>query len=109
MPHAAAIVEERRQGRTVAIAFHGSLYPDRMASSDGVVTMGAEAVVRSLLERYLASGMSFLRDLRGEFAIAVRDTDGDRMFLATDRCRVQPLLYSLDPTALLFASRMRGV
>ncbi len=93
---------ERRQGdRTLAIAFHGNLYEDAPASEAGML--------EALLDRYARSGAEFLRELHGEFAMAIWDSRDETLLLATDRFRVHPLLYGGDARGFAFASRMRAL
>ena len=95
------LLERRLGDRVLAVAFHGTL------DEDGTPA-GAE-VPDLLLDRYLRSGIEFLRDLRGEFAIAIWDSRDESLFLATDRFRVHPLLYGGDERGFAFASRMRAL
>ncbi|HXF59533.1 MAG TPA: asparagine synthase-related protein [Candidatus Saccharimonadales bacterium] len=93
---------ERLQGkRTIALAFHGNLDEDALPSP--------EDAGETLLDRYLRSGIDLLRDLRGEFALAIWDSRDENLFLATDRFRVHPLLYGSDERGFAFASRMRAL
>jgi len=95
------LLEKRVGDQTLAVAFHGNLYGDAPVA-------GGEWL-EALLERYLASGMGFVKGLRGEFAIAVWDSGAERLHLATDRFRVQPILYGADARGFAFASRMRAL
>jgi len=95
------LLERRLGDRVLAVAFHGTLDEDGTPSGDKVPDL--------LLDRYLRSGIEFLRDLRGEFAIALWDSRDESLFLATDRFRVHPLLYGGDGRGFAFASRMRAL
>jgi len=95
------LLERRRGDRTLAIAFHGNLYEDTLSSDTGAL--------EALLDRFERSGIDFLRELQGEFAIAIWDSRGQTLSLATDRFRVHPLLYGGDARGFAFASRMRGL
>ncbi|HYR51614.1 MAG TPA: asparagine synthase-related protein [Candidatus Dormibacteraeota bacterium] len=101
----AGILEERLGDRELAIAFHGNLYEGPARRTEDP----SGAWLRSLLERYLRSGITFVKALRGEFTIAIWDSRDHRLFLATDRFRVHPLLYGGDPRGFVFASRMRAI
>jgi asparagine synthase (glutamine-hydrolysing) len=95
------LLERRHGDRALVIAFHGNLYGSAKTHADG----GLDA----LLDRYLHSGTEFLRELRGEFALAIWDSGEERLILATDRFRVQPLVYGGDARGFSFASRMRAL
>jgi len=95
------LLERRLGDRVLAVAFHGTLDEDGTPAGDRAPDL--------LLDRYLRSGIEFLRDLRGEFVIALWDSRDDSLFLATDRFRVHPLLYGGDARGFAFASRMRAL
>jgi len=95
------LLERRRGDRTLAIAFHGNLYEDTLPSDTGAL--------EALLDHFERSGIDFLRELQGEFAIAIWDSRGQTRSLATDRFRVHPLLYGGDARGFAFASRMRAL
>lgn len=94
------ILERSVGDRALAIAFHGNLFE---SSSPAALNLNL------LLDLYLRSGITFVRELRGEFALALWDAAEDLLFLATDRFRVQPILYGADPGGFAFASRMRAL
>jgi asparagine synthase (glutamine-hydrolysing) len=47
--------------------------------------------------------------LRGIFAFAIWDAERRRLFLARDQLGVKPLLYSADPSAIVFASELKAI
>jgi asparagine synthase (glutamine-hydrolysing) len=104
--HLAGITEMTSQGQPLALAFHGSLYNLRELSLSG----GQDSdPFREILGIYLREGMTFLRRLRGEFALAVWDGLKEVLYLASDRFRVHPLFYYQDQDKLVFASRINGI
>jgi len=92
-------------GRPVSMAFHGSVYsleellPQRGKNFD---------LVAGLVDLYLNEGMEFLKQLRGEFVLAIWDSREETLYLATDRFRVHQLFYCQDEEKLVFSSRMKG-
>ena len=100
------MVVRGRNGRTVALAFFGSLYNLRE-----FVAPSAEPheLVEALLDLYEKQGMEFLHRLRGEFIAGVWDGPRDTLHVATDRFRIFPLLYYVDQEKLVFASHMRAL
>lgn len=93
-------------GQPVILAFYGNLYnlpellPVERQNSDLFI---------GILHLYLQNGMSFLKRLRGEFALALWDGRKKALYLATDRFRVYPLFYYQDHEKLVFASRMKAI
>ncbi len=102
----AGVAKVDNHGRSVALAFHGSLYnlrelfPLEGEDSDPL---------KGLLCLYLKEGISLLQRLRGEFSLALWDGLEETLYLATDRFRVHPLFYYQDRDKLVFASRMKGI
>jgi asparagine synthase (glutamine-hydrolysing) len=93
-------------GSVLAVALHGSLFPrPGWLAEDGGDRLGLEG----LLKLYRAKGTAALRDLRGEFALAIWDGREETLLLATDRFRVHPVFYYHDAEKLVFASRMRSL
>lgn len=88
-------------GAVVCGTFYGT-----GSSSDTAAGSKAAAMV---LERYAAAGIEFLRELRGEFCLAIWDEGTDSLHLATDPFRTHPLFYSVSAERLVFASRMRSL
>jgi asparagine synthase (glutamine-hydrolysing) len=100
------VAELSLQGHSVVLAFHGSLYNWRdllpPGRQDSDPFMG-------LLRLYLKEHMTFVRRLRGEFALAIWDGPEETLYLATDCFRVHPLCYYQDHHKLVFASRMKSL
>ena len=105
-PGYGAHAAEIHQGaRSLGLVFHGNLYPEK----DGADAGASHDPAKEMLERYLVSGTSFLPTLRGEFALALWDSGAETLHVATDRFRVNPVIYGGDSGRLLFASRMRAI
>lgn len=95
-----------RDGQPLALAFHGDLYNRREL---GLPESDDSAVIAVLLSMFRKRGIDFLKDLRGEFALALWDGAANTFYIATDRFRVHPLFYYRNHRALVFASRMKGL
>jgi asparagine synthase (glutamine-hydrolysing) len=93
-----ALREERAGGSAVALAFHGLL-------TSGPGDRSPEALLTALVTR----GPSVVADLRGEFALAFWDGRSGTLHLATDRVRIQSLVWADRPRQFLFASRMAAL
>ena len=102
----AGVAEVKVNGHPVGLAFHGSLY-ELTLLYPGSRQHGN--LFEQLLQHYLKDGISFVRGLRGEFALALWDGREERLYLATDRFRIHPLFYAQDAEKLVFASRMQGL
>lgn len=63
-----------------------------------------ESVCRLFLEHYRAHGAATLESLRGDFALALIDTEACEGFLAVDRLGIRSLSYQADERGLLFGS-----
>ncbi len=88
------------QGAPVMLAFHGSLYGAWPEGGDGVT---------ALLAAYEREGIDLVRRLAGEFALAVWDGRSETLYLATDRFRVESLVYAVDRETTVFASRLAAL
>jgi asparagine synthase (glutamine-hydrolysing) len=62
-----------------------------------------------LVHLYEDLGPSFVRELRGMFAIALWDSGGRRLVLARDRFGIKPLYYRADHGLLSFASELKAL
>ena len=60
-----------------------------------------------LLQMYLRQGVSFPKDLEGEFSIVIFDRLEQTLFAARDRLGLQPLLYAYTPERILIASELK--
>jgi|CXWL01.1.fsa_nt_gi asparagine synthase (glutamine-hydrolysing) len=99
----AGVLERRRNGRKLSIAFFGSIYNAKEFVSQAASSRDLLAI---LLDLYETHSMNFIHRLRGEFTFAVWDGGSEALHVATDRFRVFPLLYFSDNEKLIFGSRM---
>lgn len=101
----AGVAQLARPSGMLAAAFCGSLYGAEGAPS---ASTGSQAA-QQILERYAAKGIDILRELRGEFSLAIWDEATDSLHLATDPFRIHQLFYTFTPQGLAFSSRLKSL
>jgi asparagine synthase (glutamine-hydrolysing) len=58
---------------------------------------------------YEEYGASFVKHLRGMFALAIWDSNGRKAILARDRLGIKPLYYSDDRSSFVFGSEIKAI
>lgn len=64
-----------------------------------------EHIGAAIVAAYRANSETFLRQLKGDFALCLIDSTQDEMLLAVDRMGIRPLIYAARPEGLIFGSR----
>ena len=94
-------------GGLVQVIFNGEIYNWRELRTE-LATLGhpfgSESDTEVIVQGYLAWGEEVITRLRGMFAIAVWDTQRQRLLLARDRIGEKPLFYRETEAGLDFAS-----
>lgn len=112
--HRLAIVDKACQPQTskegVHIAFNGEIYNYkelREALKDyHFVTHGDSEVI---LAAYLTWGEDFIDKIEGMFALAIRDTEEEKLLLFRDRLGKKPLYYYHDGQRFVFSSEIKAI
>lgn len=97
---------------TVAVILNGEIYnfrevrPALEAKGHRFSTQTDTEVVVHLYEEY---GVDAVQRLRGMFALALWDSERQRLLLARDRVGKKPLFYAHLPERLLFASEIKAI
>lgn len=98
-------------GSLVAVC-NGEIYNYRKLA-DELATQGvllkSASDVEVIPHLYQRHGLSFVKRLRGMFAIALWDGRGKRLVLARDRVGKKPLVYARDGERVAFASEARAL
>ncbi len=92
-----------------SVVFNGEIYNYRELRKQCQVAGDAfrsESDTEVLLALYRRHGVSFLRFLRGMFAIALWDARHEQLFLARDRVGKKPLNYALTNHGIVFCSEI---
>ena len=62
-----------------------------------------------LVQNYLQHGLAMLKNLRGEFVLAIWDGREETFYLVTDRFRVHQMFYYQDRDKFVFSSNLKGL
>lgn len=96
----------------VTIAFNGEVfnYPElRLTLERAGLTFRTESDTEVVAQMYAHHGLSFVRHLNGQFALAIWDHDRRRLVLARDRIGICPLFYTQTNGTLAFASEVKAL
>jgi asparagine synthase (glutamine-hydrolysing) len=100
------------EGGTIWTVFNGEIYNYRQLR-DQLISRGhrfsSEGDTETIVHLYEEEGPSFVRRLRGMFAIALWDEPRRRLVLARDRMGVKPLYLARTPSGLAFASELKSL
>ena len=100
------------EDNSIQIVFNGEIFnyqelrPDLLTRGHKFRTDGDTEVIVHLYEEY---GLDFVQHLRGMFAIAIWDSNKQRLILVRDRLGQKPLFYRLEAGRLAFASELKSL
>ena len=95
---------------TVHIVFNGEIYNYReLRERFDHYPYRSETDTEVLLHLYKEEGIDCLSRLRGMFAIAIWDENGQELFLARDRLGQKPLFYRQEEETLWFGSTIKAI
>ncbi len=100
------------EDRNLWIIFNGEIfnYPElrsKLITRGHIFTTQSDTEV--ILHLYEEKGVECLKDLNGQFAIAIYDVCKEELFLARDRMGIRPLFYTLHNGNFYFASEMKSL
>lgn len=100
------------EAETVHVVFNGEIYNHRDLRSK-LRSRGhwfrSDSDVEVISHLYEENGPGFVSALDGDFAIALWDSEADRLVLARDRVGVKPLFYHANRQHLIFGSEIKAV
>ncbi len=97
---------------SIQITFNGEIYnylelrADLIRAGHQFKTDGDTEVIVHLYEQH---GLDFVKHLRGMFALAIWDSNQQRLIIARDRLGKKPMYYRLDDGRLSFASELKAL
>ncbi len=96
----------------LTIVFNGEIYNykslrEHLENKNVVFKTHSDTEV--VLQLYSMYGVSCLDHLNGMFAIAIHDSDKNRVFLARDRFGEKPLYYHWDNEKIVWASELKSI
>jgi asparagine synthase (glutamine-hydrolysing) len=96
----------------LTLIFNGEIY-NFIELRDQLIAKGyafqSQSDTEVILNAYREWGTDCLSHLNGMFAIALYDSNADRLFLARDRAGEKPLFYSHNGGSLRFSSELKGL
>jgi asparagine synthase (glutamine-hydrolysing) len=94
------------------LVFNGEIY-NHVTLRRGLEERGHEYSSRTdsetILHLYEESGLDFVHELEGDYAIALWDSDRERLVLVRDRIGVKPLYYFYKDGRFIFASEIKAI
>ena len=93
----------------VCVAFNGEIYNFREIKKLWNLQCRRESDTEVILQAYLKTGLRFVSELRGMFAIAIHDPRSKSVHLIRDRFGIKPLLYSKQKDCLAFGSEVKAI
>jgi asparagine synthase (glutamine-hydrolysing) len=97
--------------KSVSIIFNGEVYNFKELCKTFLTNekFHSRTDTEVILKLYLALGIDFIKQLDGDFSIAILDQDKGKLFLVRDRAGVKPLYYYHTASKFIFASEIKGI
>ncbi len=100
------------EDRTIVVVCNGEIYNYeslKVTLEQAGHHFSTKSDVEVIVHLYEQFQMEFINYLEGIFAIALWDTERERLVVARDRVGVKPLYYAETPQSLIFASEMQAL
>ncbi len=92
------------------MVYNGEVYNYKeIAKKLGNINWKTNSDSEVILEAFSKSGVDFVNQLNGMFAIAIYDFQKNKLFLFRDRMGIKPLYYFYDGEDLIFASELKAI
>lgn len=97
--------------RQVALVFNGEVYNFKDLCKKFLPSekFDSRTDTEVILKLYLKLGLDFIKELDGDFAIAILDQKKGKLFLVRDRVGVKPLYYYHHGSKFIFSSEIKGI
>lgn len=95
-------------GRYV-MTYNGEVYNFKVVAAELNIKTRTTSDTEVIVEAFALKGPSMVEMLNGMFAMAILDTQENKLFIFRDRLGIKPLYYSLDEGNLLFGSELKVV
>src|SRR3712207_2948722 len=100
------------EGAGVWLVFNGEIY-NHARLREGLERRGhvyhSRTDSETIIHLYEERGLDFVKEIEGDFAVALWDEANGRLVLARDRVGVKPLYYYLGGGRLIFASEIKAI
>lgn len=95
----------------IAISYNGEIYNFRELKNEFLKNQSfhSNTDTEVVLQLYKQQGISFIKNLNGDFAISILDLKGNKLYLIRDRMGVKPLYYYHQNQTLAFASEIKSL
>jgi len=101
------------ENKSIVVVFNGEIFNFPELSNELKKkghTFYTKSDTEVIVHAYEEYGMNFIDHLNGQFAIAVWDSNLDRLVLVRDRVGIRPLFYTFLPNrSLVFASEIKSI
>lgn len=100
------------EDRTVRVTFNGEIYNFKELRRE-LERLGhrfrTDSDTEVIVHAYEEYGLDFVTRLNGMFAIALHDSNVDRVLLARDHLGIKPIFYALTEEAVVWASEIKSL
>lgn len=100
------------EDKTVWITFNGEIF-NYVELRENLIKKGhrfhSESDTEVIVHLYEEKGEDCVKDLNGQWALAIWDSNHQRLFLSRDRMGVRPLFYSKTKDGFLFGSEIKAL
>src|SRR5258708_11084956 len=99
------------EDRRIAVVFNGEIYNFKALRKEleAAVQFSTHTDTVVIVHGYEAWGIDVLQHLRGMFALAIWDSERERLLLARDRLGEKPLYYTQIDNEIVFASEIKAL